>query len=134
MRSFHGQRCLTRAIQIVPFRLRHLPRVLRIERTSFGSEAWPRKYFLELYCDCRAFFVVAKVGGRIAGFIFISKDGKHFNASADQCASSEKCRALMAKLAKTGDTDLIEFTSSKCGDNGDDDSDDKGTIKGNNGL
>jgi ribosomal-protein-alanine N-acetyltransferase len=41
---------------------------LRIERASFGTEAWPRKYFLELYGDCRGFFVVAKVGGRIAGY------------------------------------------------------------------
>jgi ribosomal-protein-alanine N-acetyltransferase len=68
LRSFHGQRSLTRAIQIVPFRLRHLARVLRIERASFGAEAWPRKYFLELYRDCRDFFVVAKVGGRVAGY------------------------------------------------------------------
>ena len=68
MRSFHGQRSLTRATQIVPFRLRHLARVLRIERASFGAEAWPRKYFLELYRDCRDFFVVAKVGGRVAGY------------------------------------------------------------------
>ena len=49
-------------------RLRHLARVLRIERASFGAEAWPRKYFLELYRDCRDFFVVAKVGGRVAGY------------------------------------------------------------------
>jgi [ribosomal protein S18]-alanine N-acetyltransferase len=41
---------------------------LRIERSSFGSEAWPRKYFLELYGDCRDFFAVAKAGGRIAGY------------------------------------------------------------------
>jgi ribosomal-protein-alanine N-acetyltransferase len=52
----------------VPFRLRHLARILRIERASFGAEAWPRKYFLELYRDCRDFFVVAKMGGRIAGY------------------------------------------------------------------
>jgi ribosomal-protein-alanine N-acetyltransferase len=68
LRSFHGQRSLTRAIQIVPCRLRHLPRILRIERDSFGAEAWPRSYFLELYRDCRDFFVVAKVRGRIAGY------------------------------------------------------------------
>jgi len=41
---------------------------MRIERASFGAEAWPRKYFRELYHDCRDFFVVAKVGGRIAGY------------------------------------------------------------------
>jgi len=68
LRSFHGQRSLTGAIQIVPFRLRHIERIVRIERASFGAEAWPRKYFLELYLDCRDFFVVAKVGGRIAGY------------------------------------------------------------------
>jgi [ribosomal protein S18]-alanine N-acetyltransferase len=48
--------------------MRHLPRVLRIERASFGSEAWPRKYFLGMYGDCRDFFLVAKAGGRIAGY------------------------------------------------------------------
>ncbi|HUE00953.1 MAG TPA: ribosomal protein S18-alanine N-acetyltransferase [Bryobacteraceae bacterium] len=68
MRSFDGQRTLKRAIQIVPFRLRHLPRVLRIERASFGADAWPRRYFLELYGECRDFFVIAKCGGRIAGY------------------------------------------------------------------
>ena len=59
---------MKRAIQIVPFRLRHLERILRIERASFGAEAWPRRYFLELYGDCRDYFVVAKVRGRIAGY------------------------------------------------------------------
>jgi [ribosomal protein S18]-alanine N-acetyltransferase len=68
LRLFHGQRCLKRATQIVPFRLRHLPRVLRIERASFGKEAWPRRYFLDLYRDCGDFFVVGKIGGRIAGY------------------------------------------------------------------
>jgi ribosomal-protein-alanine N-acetyltransferase len=68
LRAFHGQRALTHVIQIVPFRLRHLPRVLRIERASFGKEAWPKKYFLEIYRDCRDYFVVAKVSGRIAGY------------------------------------------------------------------
>jgi ribosomal-protein-alanine N-acetyltransferase len=41
---------------------------LRIERASFGKEAWPRRYFLDLYRDCRGFFVVGKIGGRIAGY------------------------------------------------------------------
>jgi ribosomal-protein-alanine N-acetyltransferase len=45
-----------------------LPRILKIERASFGREAWPRRYFLELYAECRAFFIVAKVRGRIAGY------------------------------------------------------------------
>ena len=41
---------------------------MRIERASFGAAAWPRRYFLDLHHDCREFFVVAKVGGRIAGY------------------------------------------------------------------
>jgi [ribosomal protein S18]-alanine N-acetyltransferase len=68
LRPFDGQRALTRAVQIVPFRLRHLERVVWIERASFGTEAWPRRYFVSLYRDCRDFFVVAKVGGRIGGY------------------------------------------------------------------
>ncbi len=68
MRPFNRQRRLTPDIQIVPFRLRHLPRILKIERASFGREAWPRRYFLELYGECRDFFIVAKVRGRIAGY------------------------------------------------------------------
>ena len=68
MRPFHSQRALTRPIQIAPFRRRHLPRILRIERASFGADAWPRSYFLELFLECRDFFVIAKVGGRIAGY------------------------------------------------------------------
>jgi ribosomal-protein-alanine N-acetyltransferase len=77
LRPLHGQRCLTRAIQIVPFRLRHLPRILRIERSSFAADAWPRRYFLELYADCRDFFVVAKVGGRIAGYAVACADKRN---------------------------------------------------------
>ena len=68
MRPFDGQRHLTRAIQVVPFRLRQLERVLRIERASFGREAWPRSYFLELYGKCRELFLTAKVGRRMAGY------------------------------------------------------------------
>ena len=50
---------------------------MRIERASFGAEAWPRKYFLELYRDCRDFFVVAKVGGRIAGYAVACADKRN---------------------------------------------------------
>jgi len=50
---------------------------MRIERASFGAEAWPRKYFLELYRDCRDFFAVAKVGGRIAGYAVACADKRN---------------------------------------------------------
>ncbi|MGA2134697.1 MAG: ribosomal protein S18-alanine N-acetyltransferase [Bryobacteraceae bacterium] len=69
MRLFDRQRRLTPAIQIVPFRPWHLTPVLRIERASFGREAWPRGDFLEYRRECRDWFVVAKLGGRIAGYM-----------------------------------------------------------------
>ena len=69
MRPLHRQRHLTRAIQIVPFSLRHLDRILQIERASFGRDAWPRKLFLEYYDDCRKLFFVGKSSRRIAGYI-----------------------------------------------------------------
>ncbi len=77
MRSFHRQRCLSRAIQIVPFRLRHLDRILSIERASFGKDAWPRSYFLELYGECREGFLVAKVRRRIAGYALTCVEGRN---------------------------------------------------------
>jgi ribosomal-protein-alanine N-acetyltransferase len=46
-----------------------MERVLRIERTGFGHEAWPRAEFLDYYRECRDWFVVAKLGGRIAGYM-----------------------------------------------------------------
>ena len=47
---------------------------MRIERASFGADAWPRRYFLGLYVDCRDYFVVAKAGGRIAGYAVACAD------------------------------------------------------------
>jgi len=43
--------------------------VLRIERASFGAQAWPRRLFLELYRDCPDLFLVAKLSRRIAGYM-----------------------------------------------------------------
>ncbi|HLY18221.1 MAG TPA: ribosomal protein S18-alanine N-acetyltransferase [Bryobacteraceae bacterium] len=74
MRPLDRQRHLTRRIQIVPFRLRHLERILWIERASFGKQAWPRALFLELYRDWPELFLAAKLGGRIAGYLAASTE------------------------------------------------------------
>ena len=76
MRPLHRQRHLKRAIQIVPFRLRHLDRILQVERASFGADAWPRQSFLEYYDDCRALFLVGKSSRRIAGYIVACVEGR----------------------------------------------------------
>ena len=59
----------------MPFRRRHLARILEIERASFGAEAWPREYFLEMYADCPELFLVGKASGRIAGYMITCVDG-----------------------------------------------------------
>ena len=100
MRSFHGQRPLTRAIQIVPFRLRHLARILQIERASFGSEAWPRRYFLEMYRDCRDFFVVAKAGGRVAGYAVACAEKRNAEIASLAVHPDYRRRGLAAALMR----------------------------------
>lgn len=48
-----------------------------MERASFGKEAWPRRYFLELHGECRSFFFVAKVRGRLAGYALACPDKRN---------------------------------------------------------
>jgi [ribosomal protein S18]-alanine N-acetyltransferase len=69
LRSFDRQRSLTGTVQIVPFRLRHLERILQIERASFGREAWSERIFREIHRDCRDLFLVAKLSGSIVGYM-----------------------------------------------------------------
>jgi hypothetical protein len=66
--------------------------------------------------DHTASIVGIQIGTRLAAFIFISKDGKHQNIGADECAQSVKCRAIMAELGKQGRTDLLHFEPSHEGD------------------
>ena len=46
---------------------------------------------------------------QLVGFIFISRNGSHYNLSADQCDQSSHCRDLVQRLGVAGKTDLIEF-------------------------
>jgi hypothetical protein len=62
--------------------------------------------------DHTASIVGIQIGKRIAACIFISKDGKHVNVGADECAESQKCQGIMAELGKEGRTDLIQFQPS----------------------
>jgi hypothetical protein len=62
--------------------------------------------------DHTASIVGIQIGKRIAAFIFISTDGKHLNVGADECAQSDKCQAIMAKLGNDGRTDLLQFEPS----------------------
>lgn len=55
-------------VQVLPFRRRHLDRVERIERGSFGRDAYPRGLFLELYRQSKGLFFVAKLSRRIVAY------------------------------------------------------------------
>ena len=73
-------------IQIVPFRRRHLPRILEIENACFASEAWPRDEFLAYYADCRDLFLTAKLSGRIAGYMITCVDYRAGGKIAEICS------------------------------------------------
>ena len=61
--------------EIRPFRLWDLGRILEIERASFPREAYEAALFRELYRDCGQFFLVARLGCRIAGYVVTSVAG-----------------------------------------------------------
>jgi ribosomal protein S18 acetylase RimI-like enzyme len=45
-----------------------LKRVVEIERASFGKDAWHSDLFLAYWRACPDFFLIAKLGRRIAGY------------------------------------------------------------------
>jgi len=100
LRPLDRQRRLTPTIQIVPFRLRHLERILRIERASFGRDAWPPRYFLELYRDCRRLFVVAKLSGRIAGYAVACLEQPHAEIASLAVAPDYRRRGIAVALMR----------------------------------
>jgi [ribosomal protein S18]-alanine N-acetyltransferase len=55
-------------IKIRLFEARDLPRILRIEDSSFGKDAWPAELFQEYARASPKLFLVAIVGRRIAGY------------------------------------------------------------------
>jgi ribosomal-protein-alanine N-acetyltransferase len=98
LRPVDRQRYLKHAIQIVPFRPRHLDRILQIERASFGRDAWPRKSFLEYYEDCRELFFVAKFSRRIAGYIIACVEARDGEIASLAVHPDYRRRGLAAAL------------------------------------
>ena len=64
-------------IEIQQFELRHLERVLSIEQASFASEAWDKDLFLEYSRECPSFFLIAKLGRGIAGYMIACATAKN---------------------------------------------------------
>ncbi len=63
-------------IEVEPFQPRQLPRIVAIERASFGRDAYPPDLLRELYQDCGNLFLVAKRSGRIAGYIVSCREDR----------------------------------------------------------
>jgi ribosomal-protein-alanine N-acetyltransferase len=57
-----------RPVTLCPFKSGDLPGIMRLERESFDRDAWPRQIFLEYACASPDLFLVARVGGDIAGY------------------------------------------------------------------
>jgi ribosomal-protein-alanine N-acetyltransferase len=55
-------------IKIRLFEARDLPRILKIENSAFGTDAWPAELFEEYGRVCQKLFLVATVGRSIAGY------------------------------------------------------------------
>jgi [ribosomal protein S18]-alanine N-acetyltransferase len=51
------------------FRRADLPAVMRIERASFGADAWPARDFLDFARDKEGIFIVAMQGRRLIGYV-----------------------------------------------------------------
>jgi ribosomal-protein-alanine N-acetyltransferase len=56
------------AIEIRRFERRNLPRIVAIERASFGKDAWAAELFVEYWRQSPDLFLVARLGRRITGY------------------------------------------------------------------
>jgi len=54
-----------------------LKRVLAIEQASFAEDAWDQKLFLEYHRDYPDFFLIAKLGRRVAGYAITCADSRN---------------------------------------------------------
>lgn len=57
------------SIQVQPFQPSNLDRIVAIEQSSFGNEAWDAKLLLEYFRKSPELFFIAKIGRSIAGYI-----------------------------------------------------------------
>jgi ribosomal-protein-alanine acetyltransferase len=63
-------------IEIRRFRLADMDRVLRIERSSFGEDAYDRNLFAEFYHTCGGLFLVAVRRSDVCGYMVTCTRGE----------------------------------------------------------
>ncbi len=86
-------------VEVRPFRLRDLERVLEIEQASFGRDAWERELFLDYSRQCPDLFLVAQCTRRITGYIITcigSKDAELVSIAVDPLERRQGIARIMA--------------------------------------
>lgn len=76
--------------------------IMRIERESFGRDAWPREAFLGYFAAAPQLFLVATVAGRLAGYSIagITRHGGEIDSLA-VLPSYRRCGIATALLKAT---------------------------------
>lgn len=72
-------------IRVRLYRSADLPHILKIEKASFGADAWPRELFIDYARHCPELFLVAEIDAVIAGYSIASLTRKG-NAEIDSIA------------------------------------------------
>src|SRR5271163_3941001 len=80
------------------FDLSDLPRVLAIERASFGDDAWDEKLFRAFYRRCPDLFLVATVRTRIAAYSITCTGSKNAELASIAVHPLHRRRGLAQNL------------------------------------
>jgi len=91
-------------IEVKRFEPGDLERVLAIEQSSFAEDAWDRKLFLEYHRHCPDFFLIAKLGRRLAAYAITCADSR----SAELASIAVDPRDRRRGVAKA----LLDYTHS----------------------
>ena len=74
---------MPRQISVRVFKGADLDRILKIERASFGADAYDRNLFAELFHKCGGLFLVALRGRNICGYIVTCMRGQKTPLTAE---------------------------------------------------
>ena len=92
------------------FERRDLVSVLRIEKASFSHDAWSREEYQKYFAKSPNLFLVAEVGGRVAGYIIgaMTRHGGEIDSLAvlpryrGQHIATQLLRIMMRRLWQRG--------------------------------
>ena len=74
---------MTPSIDVRPFQLRDLDRILEIEQVSFGRDAWDRELFLEYFRQSPDLFLIARRARKTVGYVITCIASKTGSSDAE---------------------------------------------------